>query len=285
MKRRRFLQIAAASCASPAFAATPDWQGRGFGADLSLHLSGRGNRAGVLAALPALIARIEADFSLFDPASSLSRLNATGQLPAPSAAFRALLEWSDILHRKTYGSFDPTVQAEWLAIANGTRAARVGWDQITWRDGVTLPPGMSLTLNGLAQGFAADSARQLLLDHGYDQALIDMGEQAAIGGPFRIGIADPAAGIVAERRLANSAMASSSPMATLINGQPHIMHPKGLAPLWSTVSIQASSATLADGLSTAAVFLTHDQLRQIKAGMAGVQQVMVVDFGGSFTSL
>jgi FAD:protein FMN transferase len=285
MKRRRFLQILACSCASPSHASAPDWQGQGFGADLSLHLAGKGNRGAALKALPRLIAQLEADFSLFDPNSALSRLNRTGQLSPVSSQFQTLVEWSDVLHHMTQGSFDPTVQALWLAHASGGGQAQLGWTRVNKNTPLTLPAGMSLTFNGLAQGFAADCVRQLLADCGYDQALVDMGEHAALGGPWRIGVSDPQAGLLAQRHLRDGAIATSSPFATLVNGQPHLVHPKGLAPLWSTVSVEATSATLADGLSTAAVFLTAPFLARIMAQQPTIRHIQLVDFSGNLQTV
>ena len=76
MRRRRFLQIAAASLTLGARAAQAEtvWQGIALGADCRVVLSGEVIRAQeALSALPAVLRRIEAEFSLFDPASSLSR--------------------------------------------------------------------------------------------------------------------------------------------------------------------------------------------------------------------
>ena len=41
-------------------------------------------------------------------------------------------------------------------------------------------PGMALTLNGIAQGYAGDLARAALQAHGIEHALIDTGEWSAL---------------------------------------------------------------------------------------------------------
>ncbi|MFN4192414.1 MAG: FAD:protein FMN transferase [Tabrizicola sp.] len=283
MNRRHFLAMTAAALASRAEAQTL-WQGRAFGADCRLTLSGPTRQAeAALATLPALIETIEAEFSLHRP-SALTRLNATGRLADPSPAFAALMDLAEAVHRLTDGAFDPTVQPLWQAVAEGRAATGpIGWQHVRRDAGVTLRPGMALTFNGIAQGFGADAVRAHLAAHGFDRALIDMGETAALGGPFRIGVQDPIHGQLAARTLTGSTIATSSPGATLVGGRPHILHPQGLPPLWSTVSVEATSATLADALSTALVFLPADRISRLRH--PGLIRVTLIDTDGNLTTI
>lgn len=283
MNRRRFLALSAAALASPAHAQTR-WQGRAFGADCTLTLFGPTRQAeAALATLPTLIEAIEADFSLHRP-SALTSLNATGRLADPSPAFRALTDLADAIHRLTDGAFDPSVQPLWQAAAEGRpNLAPIGWHRVRRDGGIALDAGMALTFNGIAQGFGADAVRAHLAAHGFDHALIDMGEMAALGGPFRFGLGDPAHGQLATRTLTGTAIATSSPMATLAGGQPHILHPQGLPPHWSTVSVEATSATLADALSTALVFLPADRIARLRH--PGLIRVTLIDPEGNLTTI
>jgi thiamine biosynthesis lipoprotein len=283
MNRRRFLALSAAALASPARAQTR-WQGRAFGADCALTLSGPAQDAeAALATLPALIDAIEADFSLHRP-SALTTLNMTGYLPSPSPSFQALMDLADAIHRLTNGAFDPTVQPLWQAAAEGrANTAPIGWHHVRRDTGITLKPSMALTFNGIAQGFGADAVKAHLAAHSFDHALINMGETAALGGPFHLGLQDPSYGQLATRTLTGTAIATSSPKATLVNGQPHILHPRGLPPLWSTVSVEATTAALADALSTALVFLTTGQIAALRH--PGLIRVTLVDPDGNLTTL
>lgn len=283
MNRRRFLALSAAALASPAQGQTR-WQGRAFGADCTLTLSGPTREAeAALSTLPALIEAIEADFSLHRPAA-LTALNATGHLPDPSSAFRALMDLADAIHHLTDGAFDPTVQPLWQAAAEGRpNTAPIGWHHVQRGPGITLRPGMALTFNGIAQGFGADAVKAHLAAHGFTQALVDMGETTALGGPFRLGLQDPTYGQLATRTLTGTAIATSSPKATLVNGQSHILHPKGLLALWSTVSVEATTAVLADALSTALVFLTADEIARLNH--PGLLRVTLVDPDGNLTTV
>jgi FAD:protein FMN transferase len=191
MRRQRFLGIAAAALTlGPGTArAQAVWQGIALGADCRVTLSGDWRAAeAALAKSPKLLVRIEADFSLFDPGSALSRLNATGRLDSVSRDFAAVLALPDTLHRQTDGAFDPTVQALWLAYRQGTGAgdAITGWHRLSREDSVGLPPGIALTFNWI-------------------------GEFAALDGPWHIGIEDPEFGQLATRQLTGRALATSSP--------------------------------------------------------------------------
>lgn len=286
MNRRRFLSLAAAFACAPARGRADTWSGQALGADVSVTLHGPRDRTrAALAAIPRLLDGIEQRFSLYRADSAVSRLNRTGQLTAPDAQMRRLLGQADRAHRLTGGVFDPTVQPLWQALAHGrdTQRARaaIGWDRVQWSDvAVTLDAGQALTFNGIAQGFATDLIRAHLLRHGAEMALIDLGEYAALGGPFTVGLHDPVQGHLGTRALRNSAIATSSPDALRLGSEGHILHPNGTPPLWSTVSIEATSATLADALSTAAVFLDAPELRRLRSE-ARLVRITTVDTAGN----
>ena len=194
------------------------WQRRdlvGFGTTLSLQ-AGHADEAVLATALDAAVAtlqRIEAQMSLFRDDSALSRLNRDGRLDAPPPELRELLAIARDVARRSDGAFDPTVQPLWLAFAGAQAKGRlptrdevaaardlVGWQGLALAgDGVRLArPGMGVTLNGIAQGHAADRVRGVLLAHGVRHALVDAGEYAMTGhdpagARWTLGIADPRA--------------------------------------------------------------------------------------------
>lgn len=285
MNRRRFLALTAGmALAGTGAQGSTTWTGRALGAEAELTLSGdRDAITAALTALPTLLRRIETEFSLYDPRSALSRLNQTGRLEHPSQDFTALIALSDQINRATAGAFDPTVQPLWLAHASGQPCrAPIGWHRVT-QSPLSLQPGMALTFNGIAQGFATDAARALLAGLGFDHVLINIGEHAALGGPFQLGLSDPSFGLLARRSLTNRAMATSSPRATQVNGHPHLMHPRGLPPLWSSVTVEADLAAMADALSTALVFLDAETIRAL--ALPGLHHVHTISFTGDFQTL
>jgi thiamine biosynthesis lipoprotein len=239
----------------------------------------------------AEIARIESVVSLYDPASALSRLNAAGRLDAPPPEILEVLALTARLHEATGGRFDPTVQPLWLAHAQGgdTDAARalVGWDGVALGpDAVTLRPGQALTLNGIAQGYATDRVTQVLAAEGLSHALVEIGEFRALSGPFRLGVEDPAFGRLGQITLDGTAAATSSPGAMrLPDGAPHILDPRGGTPLWSTITVRAPTAALADALSTALCLADAATAHAILAALGPGLHATAITPGGDLLTL
>lgn len=285
MKRRRFLQIAAAATLAGRAAQAETWRGQAFGADVSITLPG----AVPLAEVRREIAAIEATFSLYRD-SELTRLNAAGRGPG-SARMREVLGLSRQVHAATEGAFDPTVQPLWQALAEGGDGAaeclRIGLERIEEEDEIRLESGQSMTLNGIVQGYAADRIAALLRSRGLGECLVDMGEFVALDGPFALGIEDPQAGRVAMRHIGRGTdrtLATSSPAALALPGGSHILGPRGERPRWSTVTVGAESAALADAASTAFVLLDRPAIRAARHRL-GLGAVTLVDFDGNVETL
>ncbi|MGD1880960.1 MAG: FAD:protein FMN transferase [Paracoccaceae bacterium] len=288
MDRRRFLAIAAAFAAAPASAAQ-SWSGRALGANVQITIHGPDNISGpALRHARAVLQRVEALFSLYKPSSTLSALNRSGALSAPAPEFLSLLQHADKVHHLTDGLFDPTIQPVWSAMARGedprTAIARMGWRHVMFgRKGVRLGKDQALTFNGIAQGFASDLVSAGLRHHGAAKTLVNLGEFRANGGPWRIGIEDPAAGLVGNHTITDSALATSSPDAMALGAGHHILHPNART-IWSSVTIEATNATLADGLSTAATMMTQERIAALLANK-DIMRITLVDHTGDVTSL
>ncbi len=290
LTRRRLLTISAAFACAPHLARADTWQGRAFGGDVSLTLHGpREITAPAISDARATMRGIEMLFSLYDPASALSELNASGQLKAPSPDFLALMHASDAARRATDGLFDPTIQPLWRAFATGgdVRAARaaIGWSRVRFdAHRITLAPGQALTFNGIAQGFATDRVTDTLRAMGLTRVLVNIGEHRALGGPYRLALHDPGAGHLGTRTLSDGAIATSSPGALSLGTGAHILHPTQ-RPRWSTVSVEAADATTADAFSTALVFASRDQIARIKDRAPALQRITLVDAAGDLTTI
>lgn len=284
--RRRFLAISAAAfCAGGAGSAwgrapVPRiWRGVALGARAEIRLSVASDSAAaeIIDNCLAGIERLENLFSLYRSTSAISRLNRDGYLDAPDQDFLAILSLSASIHHATDGAFDPTVQPLWdalaqahadhagnrediaAAVASASRTAAIGFDRLK-TDAARIAfaePGMALTLNGIAQGYITDRIAELLGQHGLDNVLIDMGELRALGGrpdgmawPVRL------SGRKQIVRLRDSALATSSTDGTTFDQDgfaSHIVHPKlrVSASMPRRISVEAPTAALADGLSTA----------------------------------
>jgi thiamine biosynthesis lipoprotein len=258
------------------------WQRRdlvGFGTTLSLQAA-HADAATLTTALDAavvLLQRIEAQMSLFRDDSALSRLNRQGRLAAPPPELRELLGIARDVARRSGGAFDPTVQPLWLVFAAAQADARLptgaevaaARSRVDWRGlafeadgGVRLArPGMGVTLNGIAQGYAADRVRAVLMRHGVAHALVDAGEYAMAGSNARgelwtLGIADPRirGGLIARLFADGRCVATSGDDQTSFSADHrhhHIFDPHtGYSPAGlSGVTVAAPSGALADALT------------------------------------
>ena len=250
----------------------------GLGTTLSLraaHADGEQAQQGLDAAVAA-IRHVEQQMSLFNPQSALSRLNRDGVLQHPHPDLVRVLRLAQQVSAKSHGAFDVTVQPLWLAWA-GAQAqgrvptppeleaarARVGWRGLEVRDDRVrfLQPGMALTLNGIAQGFAGDLARRALQVHGIAHALIDTGEWSAWGQspaqkPWNLGIANPRSenALIAKISMDGRALATSSDARYRFGSDDvhhHIFDPRtGYSPTSiSSVTVLAPTCALADALT------------------------------------
>jgi thiamine biosynthesis lipoprotein len=272
--RRRFLAISAAAIAVPGMSRAQPlhvWQGTALGARATLRLAHPDAKA-ISARVAAEISRLEDIFSLYRPASALSRLNRDARLDNPPFELLECLSLAGAVHGASGGRFDPTVQPLWAGYAEASalgalpgeaalaRArALAGWGGVTLdAAAITLRPGMALTLNGIAQGFIADRVAALLSAEGLGDILIDTGEFRALGrnpegGAWRVKLA--AGGEVA---LESRALATSAPLGTTFDEGArlgHILDPRTGRPAqtpWREITVSAGAAALADALSTAA---------------------------------
>ena len=113
------------------------------------------------------------------------------------------------------------------------------------------------------------------------ETLVNIGEYRALGGPFKLGLSDPTQGHLGTRTLQDGAIATSSPI--LPGSASHILH-RSQTPLWSTVSVEATTATRADCLSTALCLTPRDQIAEIRQH-PDISRITLVDFDGNLTTL
>jgi FAD:protein FMN transferase len=288
----------------------------GFGTTLWLraaHADVRALDRGLDAAVSA-IRHVEAQMSLFDSSSALSRLNRDGVLLNPDAHLLAVLTLGTQVAQTSGGAFDMSVQPLWLSWDRAKRAGRlpssdeleqaralVDWRAVKLTDQKIelMRPGMQLTLNGIAQGYAADLARETLKRHGIAHALLDTGEWAMLGRspdqrPWALGIADSARlGSVhldqALRQLVleGDSVATSSDQHSSFSADRrhhHILSPHtGQSPPdIALVCVVAPSCALADALTK--VLFVAGRERAITVARSWNVRALIVDKSGSIQS-
>ena len=161
----------------------------------------------------------------------------------------------------------------------------VGYHKITVSsDAITLLPGMSITLDGMAKGYAVDAAIATLKEQGISRAMVNAGGDIATLGTkpddedWLIGLQNPEnkAESVTEFQLAGQAIATSGNYERYFNKSyevGHIMDPSTGRDVYkcSSSTIIAENCSVADILATAIFVLGPEQ------GVALVETLPDVD--------
>lgn len=289
------------------------WQERpllGLGTTLSLRVAHRDSAVAVRAldGAVAAIRHVEAQMSLFDPHSALSRLNRDGVLAEPHPDLLGVLRLAQSVSARSGGAFDVTVQPLWSAFEAAQRGdaglpsgqavlqarSRVDWQalEISPRRIRFTKPGMAITLNGIAQGYAADLVRRQLQAGGIEHALINTGEWAALGQPdaqhgWTLGIANPRdeSRLIAQLRMQGRSIATSADNQTIFSSDfknHHIFDPRtGYSPPeLASVTVAAASCALADALTK--VMFVAGMERALTLAPQWNADVLLVDKAGQW---
>lgn len=305
--RRRFLAMAASAVGMAALPTLAEvrpfvWRGTALGAQASLtlyHPDGAKAEAAARMAV-AEVHRLEKVFSLYQEDSALSRLNRHGQLMGPPLDLVRCLDDATRFGTLTDGAFDVTVQPLWTLYAahfsdpdadpagpprDAVEAARalVDFSRIDVDEAriALRSPGMTVTLNGIAQGYITDRVAETFYRHGFENVLVDLGEARALGGkpdgaPWRAALRDPegAPAPIRTVELRDRALATSGGYGTWFDKNQrhhHLFDPKTGRSTegWASVSVMASNAATADALSTAFTAMKKDDIDVI-VGQMGV---------------
>ncbi|MEX0325130.1 MAG: FAD:protein FMN transferase [Puniceicoccaceae bacterium] len=250
--------------------------------------------------------KVEDIMSLYRPGSQISQLNNSGKLVDPHPYLVEVLEESQALSRATNGAFDITIQPLWKLhfehSRKGTKAsskeigealALVDYRRLkVSQESIELGSrGQEVSLNGIAQGYAADRVAAVLEAHGVESALIDTGEFGAIGAhaekdSWSVGIKHPRQqdALMGVAPLKGKCLATSGDYETRFSEDyrhHHLLDPQtGYSPEeLSSVSVIADSAMQADALSTAVFLLGLENGRVMIEERPGVEAVFVTKDG------
>jgi FAD:protein FMN transferase len=296
---------------------TSERRGIGFGTIVSLKASHKNPRT-LDAALDAAwteIVQVEEAASLFRGDSALCRLNRDGIVRNPPGRLVEMLKEALAISEITDGAFDPTVQPLWRVYDDAYTAGRyAGSDEIKrasaligWRGVIASAdeirfnrPGMALTLNGIAQGFATGRCLDVLREHGIENAFIDTGEIGAAGSrggeqgkdsDWTVSIADPrkpdeAMGIA---KPLHGILATSGDYATVWSNDyshHHILDPATLrSPIvTASVSVLAQSGGWADGLATAMMVMGPENSLRLANRLTGVEALIITKSGARYAT-
>lgn len=272
------------------------WRGQAMGAPakIILYHPDRSTAERLLRESAQEAERLENIFSLYCSDSELTKLNRNGALASPSPDLVEVLRICHECWQASDGLFDPTVQPLWNCLKKhfsqerpspdgpsrqlwDEALAKVGFGHVLFDDNriAFSKPSMSLTLNGIAQGYVTDRVTALLQRAGVEHALIDMGEYRALGSradgtAWRIGIADLEAGAAAEEyiEIRNQALATSSFTGFQFDESGrfnHLLNPKTgfSAALYRRVTVLARDAARADAWATAFSLMDKHQIEAV----------------------
>jgi thiamine biosynthesis lipoprotein len=324
LSRRRMITVLAAAAAAPLLprrlkAETPMrwiWRGTALGAVATLildHPDGTAAEAAIAACLDE-IERLEREFSLQRQDSALSRLNANGRLATPSLDMLAVLEAAAAVSDASGGAFDITVQPLWRLYARhfhthpgdeegppdediAEALQWVDYRRLSLTPGlITLPTSVSVTMNGIAQGYITDRVATLLRGLGWAHVMIDLGEMYALGSradgsSWRVAVDSPS-GVRCPLPLldvSDRAVATSSAVGTMFvpsGRHHHLFDPRSgrSASRSIQVTVIAEQAALADALSTA-LFVARPEEREYILNRFPGSECLIVETGGRFTRI
>jgi thiamine biosynthesis lipoprotein len=252
---------------------------------------------------------VEQVMSLYRPDSQVCQLNRNRLVKRPHRYLIEVLAMAKQTARMSEGAFDITVQPMWELFAACQKQGRLPVASeiaeahacIDWRsveisnDSIRLnAPATAITLNGIAQGFAADRAIAALREFGVENALVNSGEVGSLGGKsdgpdWTVGIQHPRepAAFISLAALRGRSLATSGDYETTISpdfSKHHIFDPRtGESPSeLASVSIAAPTAMQADALSTTAMVLGADRTLALIESLSDVDALLVLKKGSVF---
>ncbi len=255
--------------------------------DMTVMHTSRDEAENALGLAFAEVDRLCAVLTRYGNQSPVCELNAENRLAQPVSEILEVLGRSLYFHRDTNGAFDITVaplvelfQGQFAVGKQPTEAEieatlpRIGSERLRFANGSILLPekGMGITLDGIAPGFIADRAAQVLAKNGIVNHLVNAGGEIRVGGSvaqgkaWTVAIQDPKKnkefpGVISLRE---GAVATSGNYEIYYDREKvfhHIVNGRtGHSPQLSTsVTVMAPTAMDADILSTA-VFVMEPEV-------------------------
>jgi thiamine biosynthesis lipoprotein len=292
LSRRQALKVVAAAAAVPAVisgvrflapkARFHTWNGEALGAVSSMTIwhPNADFAQQTMRRMLTKVARLESVFSLFRPESELSRLNKESLIRNPSRDLVTVMEAARGIGAASNGAFDPTVQRLWDLYARyfsvdyanpaGPPAADIESARrmvdyrridVAQNEVRFTTPGMSATLNGIAQGYITDRITDLLRNEGFEHVVIELGETRVLGdhpdgGPWQVALRDQDGSTDRKVYISDGALAMSGGYGTVFDPSGHNHHLFDPSTGYSAnrlhdVVVQSPRAMEADALATA----------------------------------
>ncbi len=230
-----------------------------------------------------LFSEIDLTFSIFNPASLVSRIN-RNETDVTTPIFESCFSIAKDVHRDTEGFYDPTVKplVDAWGFGPGEEQQKpnvdslmqlVGFDKIEIRNHKIskADPRVSLDFSSIAKGFTVDRLAEMLAESGCEDFMVEVGGEVRARGcsprgtAWRIQIDKPSGGFAHERQalveLSDGAIATSGNYRNWFvdaegNTRVHTIDPHTGFPAAGEVlsaSVVSGSCALSDGWATALV--------------------------------
>ena len=250
--------------------------------------------------------------STYDPSAEAARLNANGELTSPPPELVELIASSQHFYQVSGGAFDiaiepllalwrydPAAEQQFWEISPEDQEAAIaeamsfaGADRIAVIAGpeahIELPPGMRITLGGIAKGYVADEGLRTLKEMGIEHAMIDAGGDIVVmggkpnGSKWEVALRDPEdeANTLARFALGDGAIATSGNYLRYFDPEAqvgHILDPRTgySAAAASSATVIAATCTEADALATAVFVLGPTDGIELIDGLADVEAMVL----------
>lgn len=251
------------------------------------------------AEIDAAMAKVDGSLSMFNPNSTISRIN-RGEDMHTDSLLDIVWDLSQEVCEATDGAFDPTCAPLINAWGFGFRhealpdsatvdslLTLVGWQRIHVADGICQKedPRMILDFSAIAKGFGVDQVARMLVNHGVKNYMVEIGGEVVAhgvnekGNIWRIGINKPTEDSTSQNnelqetfQMEDCAVATSGNYRNFyVNGgrkiahtiDPHSGYPVQHSLLSSTV--WAPTCAMADAYATAFMVLGVERAKEVVA--------------------
>lgn len=266
---------------------------------------------------------INLSMSTFNKDSEISRFNAFQEVDTPfkvSEDFYYVMRTATKIYRLTQGAWDGSIDPlvnRW-GFGRDSRQQKPGRDEIEQlllmvgfdkvvltADGHALikkRADLRIDLASIAKGYGVDEIVRLIRENGFQNCLVEIGGEvfasgtAKNGQPWRVGINTPQKDAAANQvykvvLLKDQALATSGDYRNFFESggvrYSHVIDPKTGYPVTNgvvSVSVQADSCILADGLATAIMVMGYEKGLALSDQLDNVESfVIVADKEGSIS--
>lgn len=261
------------------------------------------------AELEAELARVDASLSMFNPGSTISRIN-RNESDETDEMLSEVLELAFVVNKATNGAFDPTVaplvNAWGFGFKNGQLPDSTQVDSLLslvslsgiHLDGKRLTkdnPLSILDFSAIAKGYGVDRAARVLQRHGIEHFMVEIGGEVVTKGfndkgePWRIGINKPDDDSTSTNTELQDIIAiSDKAIATSGNYRnfyikdgrkiAHTINPKTGYPAQQDIlssTVLAPTCAEADAFATAFMVLGLEQAKQVLACRSDLQAYFI----------